>query len=170
MNTVLFVCTANQCRSPLAESLLKRRIDEAKQEFEMSEEEAKVIRSPWIVRSAGTWAHSGYPAYHRMIDAAKEIGLDLTRHRSCKVEDVQPLSIFKLILTMEQGQKESLQIEYPDIADRIHLLPEMIDMSYDVADPIGKSIDHFRETIQEIDGILFHGLNRIARLSSGRSN
>lgn len=170
MNTVLFVCTANQCRSPLAEALLKHRIEEAKQDSDTSDEVAEHIRSPWIIRSAGTWAHAGYPAYHRMIDAAQEIGLDLTRHRSCKVEDVQPLSIFKLILTMEQGQKESLQIEHPSIADRIHLLPEMIDMSYDVADPIGKSMDHFRETIQEIDGIIFHGLSRIARLSSGKEN
>ena len=67
---------------------------------------------------------------------------------------------------MEQGQKEALQMEYPDMANRIHLLPEMIDMHYDVADPIGKSMDHFRETVQEIDGLVYHGLRRIAQLSS----
>lgn len=165
MNTVLFVCTANQCRSPIAEALLKRRVDEAKNETELAEDVASLVRGSWIIRSAGTWAQPGRTAQHRMIDAAQEIGLDIRQHRSCKVEDVQPLSIFKLILTMEQGQKEALCMEYPDLADRIHLLPEMIDMHYDVADPIGKSMEHFRDTVQEIDGLIYHGLRRIAQLS-----
>lgn len=163
INTVLFVCTANQCRSPIAEVILKRKVAERGNDLSPGR---KAVSNSWIIRSAGTWAQSGQPAQQKMIEAAKEMGLDLSMHRSCKVEDVQPLSIFKLILTMEQGQKEALQLEFPEMADRILLLPELIDLSYDVADPIGKTMDHYRNTVQEIDGILHHGFEQIVRLSS----
>lgn len=165
MNTVLFVCTANQCRSPVAEMLLKRRVELAKSEADSDKGQPNCVSGPWIVRSAGTWAQTGHPANHRMIQAASEQGLDLSRHRSCTVEDVQPLSIFKLILTMEQGQKEALQMEFPQMADRIYCLTEMIDLNYDIADPIGKDIERFRETIQELEGILWHGFERIIEKS-----
>ncbi|MEM7128360.1 MAG: hypothetical protein AAF702_18655 [Chloroflexota bacterium] len=167
MNTVLFVCTANQNRSPVAEALLKRRIEESKaQSVDETTTQPSLGTGSWIVRSAGTWAQTGYPATPRMIEAAAEVGLDLTRHHSCTVEDVQPLTIFKLVLTMEQGQKEALQMEFPNMANRIYCLTEMIDLKYDIEDPIGKKVERFRETIQEIDGILWHGFARIRELSS----
>jgi protein-tyrosine-phosphatase len=150
MYSVLFVCTANICRSPMAMGLWKAMIKDRADE--------------WIVESAGTWAPEGEPAAQRTQLVLKELGIDLWSHRSRQV-DRQLLSQFNLILVMERGHKEALQVEFPEIVKNVYLLSEMIDANFEIQDPIGMSTAEFLQTRNEISQILTMGSEKIHRLA-----
>ncbi|MEZ4661302.1 MAG: hypothetical protein R2911_27445 [Caldilineaceae bacterium] len=181
MNTVLFVCTANRCRSPVAEALLKRQLA-AQQPHSAPVQMRPWAATPsaalaaertrddgWLVRSAGTWAYTGLSAHPHTLIAANTVGLDLQHHRSCGVDDIRPLSFFRLILTMERGHKESLCVEFPEIADRVHLLSELTGHQYDIPDPSGRSLYRHRHMIQQIDELLAEGLPQLMQLATACS-
>lgn len=125
------------------------------------------VGDDWIIESAGTWATKGRPAHAQMSLAGAEVGLDLGHHRSRNVEDL-PLSIYDLILTMEQSQKEALQIEFPAARAAVYQLTEMVGLRYDIADPIGGSIEDFRQTVAELKRLLKFGLPQITKLVTQR--
>lgn len=149
MPAILFVCTGNQCRSPVAEVLFKRQI-----------EHVASLRD-WRIESAGTWAYTGNPAHARMRQAAQEVGLDLSQHRARRIEDVPALAAFDLIPVMERSHKEALQVEFPALRQRIYLLSELAGPPYDISDPIGGALDEFRYTVRELDALIRTGLPRM---------
>lgn len=152
MPTILIVCTANQCRSPLAEAILRQLL----------QNEGK--GADWQVESAGTWAKNGRSAHPDMCIAAEEAGLDLYHHQARNVDSVL-LSAFDLILTMEQSHKEALQIEFPSIRGRVFLLSEMLGIVYDIPDPIGGPLDDYRTSVKELNRLLKLSLPRISELA-----
>jgi len=153
MYSILFVCTANICRSPMAMGLWQDMVKDRAEE--------------WIVESAGTWAPEGEPAALRTQLVLKELGIDLQDHRSRQVNQ-QMLSQFNLILVMERGHKEALQIEFPEIAQNVYLLSEMIDANFEIHDPIGMSMVEFLETRGEISQLLKDGSEKIYSLAGDR--
>ena len=66
---VLFVCTGNLCRSPMAEALFVHELE-------------RRGCSSVTVGSAGTWAAEGYPATPDAVRAVGALGIDLSQHRS----------------------------------------------------------------------------------------
>jgi exopolysaccharide biosynthesis WecB/TagA/CpsF family protein len=113
--------------------------------------------------SAGIWAMEGSPAAHRK--PWSERGLDLSSHRAQGA--TVSLRRFDLVLTMERGHKEALQAEFPDLANRVYLLNEMVDRNGDVRDPIGGTIVDYEDTARELEQILVQGLEKIVRLAYG---
>lgn len=150
MPSILFVCTANICRSPMAMALWRAKTG--------------VSAADWHIESAGTWAIDGQPAAAGTQSALQERGLDVSQHLSRTVTTEMLLS-FNLILTMERGQKEALMAEFPQIARRVFMLSEMVSEIYDIEDPVGGSLADFRATLGEIDDILTRGSERISRLA-----
>jgi protein-tyrosine-phosphatase len=143
MPALLFVCTGNTCRSPMAEALFKRRLADAH-------------LPGWQVESAGTWAAEGQPAAREAVAAMAQRGIDLTHHRAQLVTGTF-LNRFNLILTMESGHREALLAEFPHLAGRVCLLSEMIGRNFNIADPIGSPQLEYEHTAQQIDQILQRG-------------
>jgi len=151
MLSVLFVCTANMCRSPMAMAIFQSQV-ERKPEL-------------WRVESAGTWAIDGLACNVQTQRVLAERGLDVRSHRSRRINR-EIISSFDLILTMEEGQKEALQIEFPNLAGRIYLLSEIVGLKFNIADPIGGDDEDFWSTANEIANILTDGYETILRLAS----
>jgi len=152
MRSVLFICTANRCRSPMAEALFK-------QEVVRRGETAQ-----WQVRSAGTWTEPGLPAtqFSQMVMERRQ--LDLTQHRS-QLVDGELLRTADIILVMTQNHRESLQAEFPEIAERVYLLSQLVDRKFDIEDPYGGSLDDYEICADDIQKILTNGWTRLAELS-----
>lgn len=150
MHSVLFICTANICRSPMVAALLRARV--AGQ------------NGDWRVASAGTWTMDDVPAADHTIWVLRKRSIDASRHRSRQVTR-EMVDGYQLILTMERGQKEAMQVEFPEAAERIFLLSEMIDQVYDIPDPIGSPPAEFELTARDFEAILGRGFDKIKRLS-----
>lgn len=153
MHSVLFVCTANICRSPMAMGLWQAKIGGAESDA-------------WRIGSAGTWTVEGEPATENAIWVMERRGIDLSSHFSRPVTAGMVMG-YQLILTMERGHKEALKIEFPQVAERIFLLSEMIGKVFNINDPMGRTLTDFEETANEIDQILKQGFDKISQLSQG---
>lgn len=152
--SVLFVCTANLCRSPLAAALLRARLRKTSPDWQN-----------WRIESAGTWAHDGQSVPAGVLKAGARYGLDLSAHRSRTVSAAL-LARFALILVMEPGHKEALQVEFPQLRSRIHLLSEMAGQKMGVEDPIDGGLEDFVQTASELDDWLGQGMPKIRELAS----
>jgi protein-tyrosine phosphatase len=124
MPTILFVCTANRYRSPLAEACFRRELAK------------HTDTSKWEVRSAGTWTMDGLPPISKAIKDAERLSLDIQEHQS-KVVTRELVESSSLILVMERGQKEALHQEFPKQREKILLLSEAArNIPYDIPDPM----------------------------------
>jgi protein-tyrosine-phosphatase len=140
MPSVLFVCTANRFRSPLAAAFFQK---ERKQTHPPDE---------WTVDSAGTWAIAGLPVLPEVTLIARQYHLDLSRHRSKPVTE-KLLDAHHLILVMEAGQQEALQNEFPAIRERVYLLSQVAEgRAYNIPDWIDTpgAILKISETLHEL--------------------
>jgi protein-tyrosine phosphatase len=154
MPSIIFVCTANICRSPVAEALfadwLRHRPD----------------ADAWRVSSAGTWADDGAPASIYSTEVLAELGLDITRHRSRRIDRAM-IAGADLVLCMTRSQREALQAEFPDLAGRIQLLSAMAGPAYDIADPYGGPRQGYVEMVAEVKQLLAAGRARILAVIGG---
>jgi len=90
----------------------------------------------------------------------REYGLDISGHRSCEVT-AEMLARADLVLTMTQGHKESLLVEFPEARGKTFMLSEMAGLPLDIADPVGQSLERYRETARDIDRFIRQGLDTI---------
>jgi protein-tyrosine-phosphatase len=153
MPSILFVCLANRFRSPLAAAFFSHRL------------ESLAEPGNWTVSSVGTWTKSGFPADARAIQDAKNWDIDISAHRSRQV-DADILSRSDLVLVMEAGQKEALQIEFSKERDKIYLLSEATEgVLYDIPDPFGPlGVPHMEIAIELYD-VIERGFGNICNLA-----
>lgn len=127
MPSILFVCTANRYRSPIAEACFKAALSKDHEQHQV-----------WDISSAGTWTKDGLPAMQNAIEKATLLGLDIAAHRS-RVVTADLLENTDLIIVMEEGQKEALQNEFVQDAGKIFLLSEVtVGLAYNIPDPVIK--------------------------------
>lgn len=151
MPAILFVCSANQCRSPMAEVLFEALLAERGE------------AGDWRVESAGVWAYGGSPATGYAQTVVGEQGLDLSAHRS-KSTSPQLVMDFDLLVVMEEAHKSELQSLFPGIARKIYTLRELVGGEGDFKDPIGGSLEEYRDTRDELKDLLKDAYPRIHKL------
>ncbi len=151
MAQILVVCTANICRSPVAEGLLRDRLD-------------KSGRGDWTVASAGTWAQIERGASRNSVEVMARNGFDISNHRSRMVTEAQ-LAEADLVLCMEIGHAEALRAEFPDQAEKVFLLTEMVGRAYDVQDPYGGPYDEYERMYDTLEQLIDDGWERITELA-----
>jgi protein-tyrosine-phosphatase len=152
MPHILIVCTANICRSPVAEAILRDRLQQAG-------------LTDWTVSSAGTWAITARGASHFSRELLARQGLDISDHQAAMIDE-QQLTKADLVLCMENGHVEALRIEFPQYGHKIYLLSQMVNRRYNIADPYGSPIDAYREMVREVTRLIEDGLSRIIELAT----
>jgi L-threonylcarbamoyladenylate synthase len=132
--TILFVCSGNTCRSPMAEALARATIAK-----KLGVDEAGLAEKGIIVMSAGASAMPGARAAAPALEVIREMGGDLSKHRS------RPLTIelvhqADMIFTMGKSHALAVMALVPSAADKVIT----VDPAGDVDDPIGGDVQLYR--------------------------
>jgi len=136
---VLFVCTGNTCRSPMAVGLLRRMAPHLDLD----------------IRSAGTSTSTGSPASPLAIEVMDEVGIDISNHRSAALNGYM-LDEADVVVCMAERHRRHIVDWFKSMDDKVYLLrefdPVRTDADYpDVPDPIGHDIDEYRRVLTMLE-------------------
>jgi protein arginine phosphatase len=132
---IVFVCTGNTCRSPMAEAFFKRRLA-----GRLGCEVGELADRGFVVTSAGIAATSGDAATPESADAVRDYGIDLSDHRS-RLASSDLIARADDIVVMTRSHLVSLVGKYPVLNGSLRLL---CGTDGDLDDPIGGGADVYR--------------------------
>src|SRR2546429_7259309 len=139
MKTILFVCTGNVCRSPMAEGIFRQAVQG---------------RGNYRVVSAGLGAMEGQPPSSHAVVAVKELGIDISDQRS-RMLTPDLVQQADYIFGMTHSHVDTVMLLYPQSAEKTFLLREFdetLDLfEKDISDPIGGSYDIYLNCRDQIE-------------------
>src|SRR5277367_864768 len=139
MKTILFICTGNVCRSPMAEALFRHAVRG---------------RGEFRALSAGIGAVDGQPPTPHSVRAMRELGVDISGQRS-RMLTAELVRAADLILGMTHGHVDTVALMYPKLAEKTFLLREFDETlepyEKDISDPIGSPYEIYVECRDQIE-------------------
>ncbi|MFZ0828886.1 MAG: ribose 5-phosphate isomerase B [Verrucomicrobiia bacterium] len=139
MKTILFICTGNVCRSPMAEALFRQ---------------AAAGRGEFRVFSAGLGAVDGQPPTAHSVTAMRELGIDISSQRS-RMLATDLVRQADYIFGMTHSHVDAIGLLYPAAAEKTFLLREFDDaleeFEKDISDPIGGSYEVYENCRDQIE-------------------
>jgi tRNA threonylcarbamoyl adenosine modification protein (Sua5/YciO/YrdC/YwlC family) len=148
---VLFVCTGNTCRSPMAERMCRKLIADR-----LGCKQDEVQERGVLVVSAGTAAVHGGRASREAVEVLAQQGIPLADHESQPLTE-QLVRNADLILVMTGAHRQLIVREWPEAAERTHLLCS----DRDVLDPIGGPQEEYRQCAEQIQQELRRWVDRL---------
>ncbi len=140
---VLFVCSANRCRSAMAEAIFKHMISDNNEVENMIE-----------VKSAGTTFRTDEaPALENAVAVMAERRLDISLHHAQTVNDTL-VDWADLILTMTGEHKQHVETKFGNARGKVYLLTEYAGAQGDIPDPKLSGIDAHRECANYLENLL----------------
>ncbi|MSU36676.1 MAG: ribose 5-phosphate isomerase B [Pedosphaera sp.] len=140
MKTLLFVCTGNTCRSPMAEALARQ---------------ALAGKPGWRLMSAGVGAINGQNPSSHAVTVMQQRGLDISSHRSQMLTG-RLIREADYVLGLTHGHVDGIYLLYPEAAEKTFILREFDESlgayAKDIADPIGGPLEGYiacRDQIEE---------------------
>lgn len=142
---VLFVCTGNTCRSPMAAALL----NDLSRPRELCSAQGEMTRPCYVATSAGLYAHEGEPITPAAAQALQEAGVtprpdnDYTAHRARSVS-AELVAEADAVVGLTASHAMQLMLRFPEAASKISTLP------MDISDPFGCSAEVYRDCLAQL--------------------
>ena len=149
---IMFVCTGNTCRSAMAEALMSLYI-----------ENDVNLKDKINVYSCGIFAEDGDMAMYTAIEAMKEYGIDLKKHRATNIRNAN-IEKMDVILCATNSHKHTVGQLYPSLKERIYTIKEYADYEkedIDIKDPWGYDIEIYRFCANELDKCIINIIEKI---------
>lgn len=143
--TILFVCTGNTCRSPMAEAIARDLISKG--------ERTGITTN---VGSAGVSAVDGAPMADDAIEVLKEMHIEPGPHRS-RVLTIEMIDNAEIIYTMTPSHAQAVMTVAPNSVHKVFVLDER----EAIPDPIGQGIEVYRETARRLRDLIEQRLQEI---------
>lgn len=128
---VVFVCTGNTCRSPMAEAIFKEKTENH------------------TASSAGLSVLFPTPAAENAVRVMQERGIDISAHRASQLTETVVREA-DLILTMTEGHRKLLVTLFPAAKEKTHTLASFAGAEDDVQDPFGGSPETYRACADQL--------------------
>ena len=152
---VLFVCSGNTCRSPLAEALMKSGLEERGM-------------GGICVSSAGVSAAPGLRAAENTRLVARELGASLAGFKSSPVT-ARRVAVADLILAMESKHMHGILDRWPGAGDKTHVITDFSGGGRrGIPDPVGGSPDTYRKCGAALSDEIKRIIPRVRKLVSAR--
>ena len=133
---ILFICTGNTCRSPMAAGYFKSLLN--------SDETNRVE-----VLSAGTFAGNGEPASANSIRSARKLGIDISDHKSALLTRELAESA-DIIVAMTESHKHAIGAISPTALKKTRLMAQLSEIGDDVSDPFGGNSEMYDECLRSM--------------------
>lgn len=135
MKNVIFICTGNVCRSPMAEGFYRQ--------LTKSDDSIRV-------GSAGISAFDGQAASQHSVSVMKEEHIDISHHAS-RMLNANIVDQATHIFGMTRAHRDAVQMMFPEAREKVFVLREFLvgpdaDFDLDVSDPIGGSLEEYMRT------------------------
>ena len=140
MLKILFVCTGNTCRSPMAEALFKNELANHHLPFDVG------------IFSAGLSANKGDKVNHTARQLLESEGIDLSNHYAVNINQ-KMIHEADLIFVMTHDHLSRILANFPAAEGKTYLLKEFADRRWvgsEIEDPLGLGLEKYRVVLEEI--------------------